>query len=138
MTPAGEDGMYQIMANLNEAMAMMKSLCGEGCRFQNVNQMADHLGLSDNEKPGFYKMLSGTTRPRADRLLIWLEKLGFEIVPPWMKQQDTRKELLERAAAAMDAMRELGIGGETRACIHDIILGHKADCRQIQRAVGDR
>lgn len=130
--------MYAIMTQLHDALAMMRSLCGNGCRFQNVNQMAEFLGLDGNDKPNFYKILNGTTRPRADRLMMWLEKLGFTLLPPWEKHVDARKDLLERADAAMSAMSALGISDSARACIHDVLMGRRSHCdNEIQRAAGN-
>lgn len=130
--------MYFTMAQLHEAMAMMKSLCGQGCRFENKNQMAEFLGLSENDKPGFYKILDGKTRPRADRLLAWLDKLGFSLLPPWEKPIDARKDLLERADSVMSAMIELGISDSDRACVHDVLMGRRSHCHnQIHRAAGN-
>lgn len=130
--------MYVIMAQLHEAIAMMNSLCGEGCRFQNTNQLAEFLELGGNDKANFYKILKGDVRPRADRLLSWLDRLGFTLLPPWEKPADVRRELLERADAAMSAMSELGIDDSARACINDVFMGRKRDCQgSIRRAVGD-
>jgi hypothetical protein len=139
MTTGEDMSMYLNMAQLHDAIAMMRSLCGEGCRFQNHNQLAEFLELGGNDKANFYKILKGTTRPRADRLLAWLEKLGFTVLPPWEKPVDARKELLERADAAMTAMSELGISDSDRACIHDVFMGRGSHRRNhIQRAAGDR
>ncbi len=131
--------MYMIMAQLQEAIAMMRSLCGEGCRFQNLNQLAEFLDLGGNDKANFYKILKGDVRPRADRLFGWLDKLGFTLLPPWEKPVDVRRELLERADAAMTVMSELGIGDAERAYINDVFMGRRGcDINQIRRAAGDR
>jgi hypothetical protein len=132
--------MYAIMAQLHEAIAMMRSLCGDGCRFQNPNQLAEFLELGGNDKANFYKILKGTVRPRADRLFSWLDKLGFVLLPPWEKPVDARREILERADAAMTVMSEIGISDADRACINDAFMGRKPTIRHnhIQRAAGDR
>ena len=128
--------MFLFMAKLNEIMEIISGMCGPGKRFENKNQLAEFLGMSNNDKPNFYKNLDGTSRPRADRLLVWMDKLGFSVLNPWEKQTDFRRELQDRADNVMTAMSELGISDADRAYINDVMMGRKLPGEGHPRATG--